>query len=34
MAPQLMLTLIDLKKNLGLIKSDKEYIIALEQAYE
>lgn len=31
--PQLMLTLIDLRKILGLIKNDKEYITALEQAY-
>ncbi|HEY4832299.1 MAG TPA: hypothetical protein VIH61_07050 [Waddliaceae bacterium] len=34
MTPQLMLTLIDLRKILGLIKSDKEYITALEQAYD
>lgn len=33
MTPQLMLTLIDLKKILGLIKDNKEYITALEQAY-
>lgn len=34
MAPQLMLTLIDFRKVLGLIKNDKEYITALEQAYQ
>lgn len=34
MAPQLMLTRIDLKKILGLIKSDEEYIAALEQTYQ